>query len=202
MVFECFEANAAASSSRFVLADRLFFGSPCLLVLCLNRPPALRPNILRHPRFATRRRSRITLIVYRRRDCICRNQNPTLTDDMGTWDTVVCSSNTHSLCIQHLEPRRNRTFTVRQFCAVYECPRNCRHGDYTFPVAVRSTRARRIRSNTSAQLSSSRCRNNRIDGYQGLSLRSSSQRQSAATPTTSHTGTPNAPARCAEPCRW
>src|SRR6266550_4766885 len=40
-------------------------------------------------------------------------------------------------------------------------------------------------------------RNSRIVGYHGLSLRSSSQRQSAAACSMSQTGTPSAPARCA-----
>ena len=54
-----------------------------------------------------------------------------------------------------------------------------------------------IRANTSSQSPHDFCRNNRIVGYQGLSSRSTSQRQSAANGSATQIGTPSAPARCA-----
>ena len=55
----------------------------------------------------------------------------------------------------------------------------------------------RISWKTPCQFPRSRCRNSRIVGYQGLSLRSSSQRQSGAKGSATQTGTPSAPARWA-----
>ena len=49
--------------------------------------------------------------------------------------------------------------------------------------------------NTLDQSPSNFCRNSRIVGYQGLSVRSKSQRQSGTKGKATHTGTPSAPAR-------
>src|SRR3954462_1109482 len=54
-----------------------------------------------------------------------------------------------------------------------------------------------IAANTGAQSPSRLWRNSRIDGYQGLSARSSIQRQSGTCRSATQVGRPSAPARCA-----
>jgi hypothetical protein len=65
----------------------------------------------------------------------------------------------------------------------------------SFPVNPSSASRTRIVKLPHSRVSC--CRNNRALGYQGLSSRSSSQRQSGACVNKIQTGLPNAPARCA-----
>ena len=55
--------------------------------------------------------------------------------------------------------------------------------------------SRAMRSKTSDQSPGEVCRNSLMVGYQGLSSRSTSQRQSGTVAKGTHTGTPSAPAR-------
>jgi YD repeat-containing protein len=72
-------------------------------------------------------------------------------------------------------------------------------GDYTTSCydALNCCKPSAIRANTSSQSPSLICRNKRIVGYQGVSARSRSQRQSAIWASATQTGTLNAPARWA-----
>src|SRR3546814_245673 len=63
--------------------------------------------------------------------------------------------------------------------------------------AASSASAARTRASTPSQSPKVVCRNSLALGYQGLSSRSTSQRQSALRDSTTQTGRPSAPARCA-----
>src|SRR5262245_58061056 len=64
-------------------------------------------------------------------------------------------------------------------------------------AAAFSNSAAAIARNTDSQSPKAVCRNNRSVGYQGLSRRAVSQRQSGESRTATHAGTPRAPARWA-----
>ena len=65
---------------------------------------------------------------------------------------------------------------------------------HNFTSFISSTEAA---SKTKSQSPSARGRKSRMEGYQGLSVRSSSHNQCATCPNSIHTGFPIAPARCA-----